>query len=362
MSLVREFLKSFREVDTSEPGLFQKEDGTVWLRNPDQSETQLPGGGGGSFTGWTEDAANPANVDSNGGNLDVGSLIADASAANLGDPSRQFWISILNSQLDTSGSGGFPPAFFDILGNFVITGLGTSEIGPLGSFGMRRNLDGSGASMQVSGASLSVTTTLDSIGRAWQATHLYYGGGSYDVRIVPITPNGHIYGTSDTGLSGGSEPVWPTDGSTVVDGALTWTDFGLGTITPPLYVVGPRSNDGAIYPPVHIAEFWAAYDKPQPAWGLGASGEEILWATTSPADADVATGSRAQTYDDTINAPRLLIKERDSAGTLFNRIAAVLIDDASAFAGISKPTVPAIPVPQDIVDALVTLGLVLQSP
>lgn len=45
MSRVQQFLKSFRQDDDLEPGLFMKNDGTVWLRNPDGSETQLPGGG-----------------------------------------------------------------------------------------------------------------------------------------------------------------------------------------------------------------------------------------------------------------------------------------------------------------------------
>lgn len=48
MSLVQQFLKSFRESDDLEVGIFMKNDGTVWLRNPDGSETQLPGGGGSS--------------------------------------------------------------------------------------------------------------------------------------------------------------------------------------------------------------------------------------------------------------------------------------------------------------------------
>lgn len=42
--LVQQFLKSFRQSDDLEPGIFMKNDGTVWLRNPDGSETQLPGG------------------------------------------------------------------------------------------------------------------------------------------------------------------------------------------------------------------------------------------------------------------------------------------------------------------------------
>lgn len=46
MSLITRFLTGFRETDQMEPGLIQKPDGTVWLVNPDGSETQISGGGG----------------------------------------------------------------------------------------------------------------------------------------------------------------------------------------------------------------------------------------------------------------------------------------------------------------------------
>lgn len=45
MTLVRFFTRSFREADTLDEGLFQKNDGTVWIRNPDGSEDQITGGG-----------------------------------------------------------------------------------------------------------------------------------------------------------------------------------------------------------------------------------------------------------------------------------------------------------------------------
>lgn len=59
-------------------------------------------------------------------------------------------------------------------------------------------------------------------------------GGQVDLTCVRFTtpsgtsPNGHYY-TSDgnAGTSGSSPPAWPTDGSTVVDGSVTWLDAGL---------------------------------------------------------------------------------------------------------------------------------------
>lgn len=101
---------------------------------------------------------------------------------------------------------------------------------------------------------------------------------------------------------------------------------------------------------------------PYDAWGLKPQGQEYLTGSVpTPGDADVLTGERWQWYDATSGAPKLLIKERDADGALFDRISAVLTSDATAFAGVTKPVVPATPLPQDIVDALVTLGLVTQA-
>lgn len=47
--------------------------------------------------------------------------------------------------------------------------------------------------------------------------------------ILPTTRNGHYYanvGVVSSGNTGSSEPTWPTDGSTVVDGDITWQDMG----------------------------------------------------------------------------------------------------------------------------------------
>ncbi len=46
---------------------------------------------------------------------------------------------------------------------------------------------------------------------------------------IPVTPNGHFYKCTVTGTTAAGEPTWPTDGSTVVDGTVTWQDMGLIT-------------------------------------------------------------------------------------------------------------------------------------
>lgn len=44
--------------------------------------------------------------------------------------------------------------------------------------------------------------------------------------VVPTAGNNHWYQAQDGGTTGGVEPAWPTDGSTVVDNDITWKDMG----------------------------------------------------------------------------------------------------------------------------------------
>lgn len=58
---------------------------------------------------------------------------------------------------------------------------------------------------------------------AWQATHAFAIG---DQRR-PNPANGHFYRVTVPGTSGGSQPTFPTDGGSVIDGTAVWTDQGL---------------------------------------------------------------------------------------------------------------------------------------
>ena len=44
--------------------------------------------------------------------------------------------------------------------------------------------------------------------------------------IIPTVVNGHVYEATQAGTSDVSEPVFPTDGSTVGDGTVIWLDIG----------------------------------------------------------------------------------------------------------------------------------------
>lgn len=45
--------------------------------------------------------------------------------------------------------------------------------------------------------------------------------------VKPTTPNSHWYMATTAGTTSGSEPTWPTNGSTVTDGSVVWRDMGL---------------------------------------------------------------------------------------------------------------------------------------
>lgn len=55
---------------------------------------------------------------------------------------------------------------------------------------------------------------------AWAAETAYALG-------TKIVDTGHIYVVTVAGTSDDAEPTWPTDGSTVVDGTVTWKDLGV---------------------------------------------------------------------------------------------------------------------------------------
>jgi hypothetical protein len=51
-----------------------------------------------------------------------------------------------------------------------------------------------------------------------------YAVGHY---AIPATPNGHYYRCTVAGTTGSTTPTYPTDGTTVADGTVTWADMGL---------------------------------------------------------------------------------------------------------------------------------------
>ena len=74
-----------------------------------------------------------------------------------------------------------------------------------------------------------------------------YAKASHDAAsgtwIQPTTPNGYYYFCSVAGITGSSEPTWPTTpGATVVDGAATWTTIRAHIITTTVATVTDNRN------------------------------------------------------------------------------------------------------------------------
>lgn len=74
------------------------------------------------------------------------------------------------------------------------------------------------------GATVTAVTAKEGDDASAAATTTAYVVG--DV-VIPAVANNHWYMATVAGTSGGSAPTWPTDGSTVTDGTVTWQDMGL---------------------------------------------------------------------------------------------------------------------------------------
>jgi hypothetical protein len=87
---------------------------------------------------------------------------------------------------------------------------------------------------------------------------------------VPTTRNGHVYRienyTAATPAQGASEPTWPTDGSTVVDGGFIWRDKGAYWNASTAYAAGDivRPYNGFAY----RATAGGTSGSTEPAWPL----------------------------------------------------------------------------------------------
>lgn len=112
MGLIQRFLLGNRVEDDLQVGLFLKNDGTVWSRNPDGSETQL--GGGASLPSWWS-VDTPDEFVLAEGSFAVGA-IADY-AASLG---AILSLSVTEAVADGSST------------TINIPGFGSTDIGPVG--------------------------------------------------------------------------------------------------------------------------------------------------------------------------------------------------------------------------------------
>jgi len=193
---------------------------------------------------------------------------------------------------------------------------------------------------------------------------------------------------SETQLPGGGGglPDWVTATSGdsgnqfTIDGNLNVVGDGNGIATPNISVagsglaVGPIDEDSGALVGVNGVFTVQGLDTSDQAymmlatvsgtdvWGLKPLGQEYTAVGLGAPDDDVVNASeRVQWYEDTSGSPKQRIKERDVDGTLYNRISAVLTEDATAFAGIAQPLLSASPTVAQISTVLSGLGLTRQT-
>jgi hypothetical protein len=74
------------------------------------------------------------------------------------------------------------------------------------------------------GTTVSAVSSAEGDAASAHATETTYAIGD---AVIPAEANDHWYMATTAGDSAAVAPTWPTDGSTVVDGDITWQDMGL---------------------------------------------------------------------------------------------------------------------------------------
>lgn len=297
MGLIQRFLLGNRVDDDLQVGLFLKNDGTVWLRNPERSETQVTGSGGSSQVaiadlGILDVAAifsgGPATLNA----LDAGQFLAavkftdtDFVATDLVAPliAGSFRINLAIGTVKSFGWWGFalfsynPPesgaqTWTDTVGAYGGGYVYGPNLGVVGGDAMVLSAaDGgpiqAGFIANLNEAADGAGITLDAI-IAWAAATVYgtpvtNTPATSGVKVkAAVVANGTIWlNVGAPGTSGGSPPDFAGNaGGTVVDNqtafAITAVDQGAGTITiagdhralfpagSPFSVSGSTDNDG----------------------------------------------------------------------------------------------------------------------
>lgn len=124
----------------------------------------------------------------------------------------------------------------------------------------------------------------------WVASTAYSVGDL----VIPTTPNGHIYKATVAGTSGSTEPTWPTDGTTVTDGSVTWEDQGTIHVE-----YDEVSGTGYTAGGETLTTATVSYDAATNVIKL--DGDDVSWANST------ITAQYAVIYDDTPTATKPLI-------------------------------------------------------
>lgn len=297
MSFIQRFLLGNRVEDDLQVGLFLKNDGTVWLRNPDGSETQVGGGGGSNSVAIADLGILDVAAIFSGGPvtlkaLEAGQFLAavkftdtDFVATDLIAPliAGPYRINLAIGTVKSFGWWGFalfsynPPdseaeTWTDTVGAYAGTYVYGPNLGVVGSDAMVLSA-AVGGPVQA-GFIANGDSDADGAGVTLDAVVAWAAGTAYGTPVTntpatsgvkvkaAIVANGTIWlNVGAHGTSGGSTPDFAgSAGGPVPDNqtslAITAVDQGAGTITiagdhraifptgSPFSVSGSSGNDG----------------------------------------------------------------------------------------------------------------------
>lgn len=120
------------------------------------------------------------------------------------------------------------------------------------------------------------------LSRNWGSGQFYRVGET----AIPTTRNGHYYTSQSQNFNGVTEPTWPTNGTTVADGDVTWLDSGAywtaGATIPAAGAVSPR--DGYTY----TSAAGGVTGATEPIWANGSIADgTVTWVRVLPGTYDL---------------------------------------------------------------------------
>lgn len=157
---------------------------------------------------------------------------------------------------------------------------------------------------EISGPTLDDTWRIRGFKPNIYNTNRWLASTAYSVNntVVPTitAENGHVYMVVTSGVSGATEPVWPTNGSTVTDGTVIWQDIGLNAL---LNVTGFTDADGDTY------TIWISSPS-----GL-MKDARVFWSTAGGTDDGWIGAPGDPDYGSTIGLPILFYEKEISIGS-----------------------------------------------
>jgi hypothetical protein len=110
----------------------------------------------------------------------------------------------------------------------LLTSAAAPNLGTWHAYSDLTNEVVAGGGYTTGGVALSGKTNTLTIDSAWATTWTASTSYAAETTVIrPTTANGHLYQCIVTGVSGTTQPTWPTTpGATVADGGATWAEVG----------------------------------------------------------------------------------------------------------------------------------------